>query len=218
MQKTQIPTPETQTLQPDQTFIITGPTTLSGHVSISGSKNSSLPLLAATLLCKNSCLLHNVPIKLTDIKAMVSILRSLGAEVKINVQNNDILVNSDCVGSVQPCSEELKKTRGGFFVIGPLLGRFGKAVVALPGGCDIGERPVDLYVRGLRALGAVDGKVLAHAANGRGLVGGSFHLDFPSVGATETLMMAASMADGDTLLSNVAKVCISGCNFFIFTF
>ncbi|KAK1583436.1 hypothetical protein Q3G72_023760 [Acer saccharum] len=103
----------------------------------------------------------------------------------------------------------MKKNRGGFFVIGPLLTRFGEAVVGLPGGCDIGERPVDLYIRGFRALGAVaelrDRKMFAHAANGRGLVGGTFHLDIPSVGATETLMMAACMADGVTTLSNVAK-------------
>lgn len=150
-----------------------------------------------------------MPTGLSDTKTMLSILRSLGAKIEFDVTNKEILVNSDCVGCVEPCLEEMRKIRGGFFVIGPLLARFGEAVVGLPGGCDIGERPVDLYVRGLRALGAVveirDGKVLAHSANGRGLVGGSFHLDFPSVGATETLMMAASMADGVTVLSNVAK-------------
>ncbi|ESR55769.1 hypothetical protein CICLE_v10020583mg [Citrus x clementina] len=139
---------------------------------------------------------------------MLSILRSLGAKIEFNERNKEILVNTDGVGRAEPCLEEMRKIRGGFFVIGPLLARFGEAVVGLPGGCDIGERPVDLYVRGLRALGAtveINGRVLAHSANGKGLVGGSFHLDFPSVGATETLMMAASMADGVTVLSNVAK-------------
>lgn len=150
-----------------------------------------------------------MPTGLSDTKAMLSILRSLGAKIEFNERNKEILVNTDGVGRVEPCLEEMRKIRGGFFVIGPLLARFGEAVVGLPGGCDIGERPVDLYVRGLRALGAAveirDGRVLAHSANGKGLVGGSFHLDFPSVGATETLMMAASMADGVTVLSNVAK-------------
>ncbi|KAM1169112.1 hypothetical protein ACFX13_031663 [Malus domestica] len=120
-----------------------------------------------------------------------------------------MLVNTDGVGSVEPNADEIQKIRGGFFVIGPLVARFGEAVVALPGGCNIGARPVDLYIRGLQSLGAVvelrDGKVQAYAANGRGLVGGSFQLDYPSVGATETLMMAACMADGTTVLSNVAR-------------
>ncbi|TXG66748.1 hypothetical protein EZV62_008023 [Acer yangbiense] len=206
-----LPLPQTHKIKTPkpQTLTITGPTTLSGHLPISGSKNSSLPLLAATLLCSNSSLLHNVPTNLTDTNAMLSILRSLGAKVEVDIGSGQILVNTDSVRSVEPCLEEMTKTRGGFFVIGPLLTRFGEAVVGLPGGCDIGERPVDLYIRGFRALGAVaelrDGKMFAYAANGRGLVGGTFHLDFPSVGATETLMMAACMADGVTRLSNVAK-------------
>lgn len=138
---------------------------------------------------------------------MASILSSLGA--KVDAFDGKMRVNSDGVGKVEVDLEEMKKIRGGFFVIGPLVARFGEAVVALPGGCNIGKRPVDLHLRGLRALGAVvelrDGKVWARAANGRGLVGGKFRLDYPSVGATETLMMAASMADGTTMLSNVAK-------------
>ncbi|KAJ0045133.1 hypothetical protein Pint_04716 [Pistacia integerrima] len=125
---------------------------------------------------------------------MLSILNSLGVKTQVDVRRKRILVNSDGIRCVEPCLEEMRKIRGGFFVIGPLLARFGEAIVGLPGGCDIGERPVDL-----------DGKVLACAANGRGLIGGNFHLDYPSVGATETLMMAASMADGVTVLSNVAK-------------
>lgn len=138
---------------------------------------------------------------------MASILSSLGAQIE--VCDNEFLVNTDGVRSVEPCLDGIRKIRAGFFVIGPLLARFGEAVVALPGGCDIGARPVDLHIRGLRALGAVvelrDGKVQANAANGRGLVGGQFQLDYPSVGATETLMMAACMADGVTVLSNVAQ-------------
>lgn len=95
-----------------------------------------------------------MPTGLSDTKAMLSILRSLGAKIEFNERNKEILVNTDGVGRAEPCLEEMRKIRGGFFVIGPLLARFGEAVVGLPGGCDIGERPVDLYVRGLRALGA----------------------------------------------------------------
>ncbi|KAK8545642.1 hypothetical protein V6N12_026472 [Hibiscus sabdariffa] len=195
-----------QNTKQDAIFKIKGPATLSGHITISGSKNSSLALLAATLCCSGSSLLHNVP-NISDIQAMASILCSLGA--KVESFDGKMMVNSDGVGKIEVDLEEMRKIRGGFFVIGPLVARFGEAVVALPGGCNIGKRPVDLHLRGLRALGAVvelrDGKVCAHTANGKGLVGGRFRLDYPSVGATETLMMAASMADGITLLSNVAK-------------
>ncbi|XVF78797.1 hypothetical protein PTKIN_Ptkin14bG0166000 [Pterospermum kingtungense] len=184
-----------QTPQQDPIFRIKGPSTLSGHITISGSKNSSLALLAATLCCSGSSLLHNVP-SVSDVEAMASILSSLGA--KVEAFDGKMMVNSDGVGKMQVDLEEMKKIRGGFFVIGPLLARFGEAIVDLPGGCDIGKRPVDLYIRG-------NGKVRAHAANGRGLIGGRFRLDYPSVGATETLLMAASLADGITVLSNVAK-------------
>ncbi|KAL2496475.1 UDP-N-acetylglucosamine 1-carboxyvinyltransferase [Forsythia ovata] len=179
---------------------------LSGHVTISGSKNSALAILAATLCCSGTSKLKNVP-NLSDTRTMASILGSLGAEIEFS--DNEVVVNTDRVGSVEPESSDIGKIRGGFFVIGPLLGRFGEAVVGLPGGCDIGARPIDIYVRGLQALGAVvevrDGKVQAYAANGKGLVGGRFHLDYPSVGATETLMMAACMAEGKTFLTNVAR-------------
>ena len=128
-----LPLPQTHKIKTPkpQTLTITGPTTLSGHLPFSGSKNSSLPLLAATLLCSNSSLLHNVPTNLTDTNAMLSILRSLGAEVEVDIGSGQILVNTDSVRSVEPCLEEMKKTRGGFFVIGPLLTRFGEAVVGL---------------------------------------------------------------------------------------
>ncbi|XP_062096871.1 uncharacterized protein LOC133802551 isoform X2 [Humulus lupulus] len=196
--------PQTQTQT--HKLAINGPSELSGHVTISGSKNAALPILAATLCCSGTSKISNVP-SLSDTRTMAFVLSSLGA--KVEVFNDHLLVNTDGVRSFEPSSEEVGKIRGGFFVIGPLLARFGAAVVALPGGCEIGARPVDLYVRGFRALGAVaelrDGKVQAYAANGRGLVGGKFQLDYPSVGATETLLMAACLADGVTVLSNVAK-------------
>ncbi|GMP53114.1 hypothetical protein CsSME_00018681 [Camellia sinensis var. sinensis] len=200
------PPPKTITLQTPN-FTISGGSTLSGHVSISGSKNSALPILAATLCCSGTSNLRNVP-DLSDTRTMCSVLGSLGAEIED--LGGELVVNTDGVRSVEPCEDEIGKIRGGFFVVGPLLARFGEAVVGLPGGCDIGARPIDLYIRGLRALGAIvefrDGKVHAHAANGKGLMGGRFRLNYPSVGATETLMMAACMADGVTVLSNEPEV------------
>lgn len=207
----QSPNPQTTlqapTLDPTRLLVV-GPSRLSGHIHISGSKNSALPVLAGTLCCSTgTSILRGIP-NLSDTATMVSILRSLGACVHIS--HGEMLVDASGIWSVEPCSHLVGKIRASFFVLGPLLARFGEATVALPGGCDIGARPIDLYIRGLQALGAIIelrwGKVYACAANGRGLVGGRFHLDYPSVGATETLMMAASMADGLTVLTNVAQM------------
>ncbi|KAJ8532328.1 hypothetical protein K7X08_012251 [Anisodus acutangulus] len=140
---------------------------------------------------------------------MVSILESLGAQVMSF--GGDIVVNTDGIVSVELDLSEIGKLKGGFFVIGPLLARFGEAIVGLPGGCDIGARPVDvdICVHGLRVLGATvelrDGKVQARVSNGKRLTGASFRLEYPSVGATETLMMAACMAEGKTVISNAAQ-------------
>ncbi|KAI3872821.1 hypothetical protein MKX03_019024 [Papaver bracteatum] len=200
-------TPPIRTPFSEQKLVIVGGTTLSGHVNISGSKNSALPILAGTLCCSGPSKLHNIP-NLSDITTMMSVLRSLGVRIEV-LSNGEVIVDTDGISCFEPCSDLVSKIRGGFFVLGPILARFGEAVVALPGGCDIGARPIDLYIQGLRSLGAVvelkNGKVCAHAANGRWLVGGNFLLDYPSVGATETLMMAASLASGKTVLSNVAK-------------
>ncbi|KAK6157327.1 hypothetical protein DH2020_011575 [Rehmannia glutinosa] len=198
--------PQTLPTDPDPKLVITGGAKLSGHVSISGSKNSALPILAATLCCSGTSKLKNVH-NLSDTRTMTSVLGYLGAEIEFS--DNEVVVKTDGVGSVEPDPTRMGKFRGGFFVIGPLLARFGEAVVGLPGGCDIGARPVDIYISGLRALGAVvevrDNKVVAQTANGKRLAGGRFRLDYPSVGATETLMMAACLAEGKTLLSNVAR-------------
>ncbi|KAH0654610.1 hypothetical protein KY289_032288 [Solanum tuberosum] len=196
--------PTTLILEPK--LVINGGSTLSGHVTINGSKNSALPILAATLCCSGFSKLKNVPC-LSDTTTMASILESLGA--RVTSFGGDIVVNTDGIVSLEPDLSDIGKIRGGFFVLGPLLARFGEAIVGLPGGCDIGARPVDLYIHGLRALGATvelrDGKVKAHVSNGKGLTGASFRLGYPSVGATETLMMAACMAEGKTVISNAAQ-------------
>ncbi|KAL2613559.1 hypothetical protein R1flu_025251 [Riccia fluitans] len=180
---------------------------LSGHVKISGAKNSALAVLAGALCSEQELSLQMIP-DLRDIHRMVEVLQSLGVKVK-RLGAGNVTVDASDIISVEPCSEVAGKLRASFFVIGALVGRKGKAVVPLPGGCDIGARPIDLHVRGLQALGAhvdiMQGKVYARALNGKRITGGRFHLDFPSVGATETLMMAASLADGETVLSNAAQ-------------
>ncbi|KAF9609202.1 hypothetical protein IFM89_014043 [Coptis chinensis] len=200
-----LPQSPNQTQSSDDKFIIVGGSKLSGHVHISGSKNSALAVLAGTLCCSGNSKLHNIP-NVSDIRTMILVLESLGVEV--DVYNGEVTVDTHGIRSLEPCADAVGKIRAGFFVGGPLLARFGEAMVALPGGCDIGARPIDIYVRGFRALGATvemrQRQLYACAKNGR-LIGGKFRLDFPSVGATETLMMAASMADGVTVLSNVAQ-------------
>lgn len=202
----------TQSLKPpaevlaNDRLMVCGGNALSGHVSISGAKNSALAVLAGSL-CSSGVSAFNMIPDLHDTRMMMQVLRSIGVEVYRS--GSEVAVNPDCVRSAEPCSEAVRKLRGSFLVIGPLLARYGEAHVALPGGCNIGARPIDLHLRGLQALGAHieirKGKVHAYAANGRRLVGVTFYLDYPSVGATETLMMAASLADGETILSNVAQ-------------
>ncbi|KAJ7567774.1 hypothetical protein O6H91_01G006700 [Diphasiastrum complanatum] len=185
---------------------IHGGSPLRGHVEISGAKNSALAVLAGALCTSEEVHLRMVP-DLHDIRRMFQVLQSIG--VKLRQDSSEIVVDARNITSVEPCPDVGRKLRASFFVIGALLGRQGEAVVPLPGGCNIGARPIDLHVRGLEALGATveirQGKVHAHVANGKKLVGGRFCLKYPSVGATETLMMAASLADGETVLSNVAQ-------------
>ncbi|KAJ8638897.1 hypothetical protein MRB53_015591 [Persea americana] len=201
--------PQTTLQTLSHNLIISGPSHLSGHVRISGSKNSALPVLAAALCCSEGgpSILRGIP-DLSDVTTMISILQSLGARIDVE-DGGLVVVDAEGIGSVEPCSDSVGRIRAGFFVVGPLVGRFGEAVMALPGGCEIGSRPIDLFVRGLRALSAVvevrHGKLHVCAANGKGLIGGRFHLDYPSVGATETLMMAASVANGVTVLTNAAQ-------------
>ena len=180
---------------------IRGGKPLNGTVHIRGAKNSTLPLMAASLLAEAPCTLHNVPC-LHDVFSMDKILGEMG--VGIDFTGQSMTLDPTHAHSVVASYDLVRKMRASFFVLGPLLGRFGKAKVSLPGGCAIGDRPVDIHLKGLEALGAKirieDGYVVAE---GR-LKGANVTLDFPSVGATENLMMAATRAEGVTRLSNVA--------------
>jgi UDP-N-acetylglucosamine 1-carboxyvinyltransferase len=163
--------------------------------------------MAGVLLCPQDCRIRNIP-SLVDITRMGEILSSLG--VKLSQQGDILDINASHIGQSKAPYELVSRLRASFFVIGPLLARLGVARVPLPGGCAIGARPVDLHVRGLRAMGAdvqIDhGTVHAYVKGSRKrLQGARIYLDYPSVGATETLMMAATLAEGETILENAAQ-------------
>jgi UDP-N-acetylglucosamine 1-carboxyvinyltransferase len=185
---------------------ITGGQTLAGELRVSGAKNSALVLMAASLLSRDTLRLRNVP-PLTDITAMGEILAALGVRVTRNGETLDL--DGETITQAAPPYELVNTLRASFFCIGPLLARMGTAQVPLPGGCQIGSRPVVEHVKGLKALGAtvtIEHGVVTATLAGRAkrLTGGHIHLDCPSVGATETLMMAAALADGETVIDNAA--------------
>ena len=183
------------------TYLIRHTPRLSGEVEVSTAKNAVLPILAAGLLTEDPLIIKEVP-RITDVETLVSILRDCGAEV--NRSGADLSV---C--ALQPQSprneERMRKLRASILILGPILARTGSACVGLPGGCAIGQRPIDLHLKGLQALGArVHPLGGMRQLSGR-LTGARIYLDLPSVGATENLMMAASLARGSTTLENAAK-------------
>ena len=186
---------------------ITGKASLKGEVKISGAKNSALALMAGTLLCSGDCRLHNVP-SLVDVSCMSKVLEALG--VKITKKADILEINAQDLKTAKAPYDLVSQLRASFFVIGPLLARLGVAQIPLPGGCAIGTRPVDLHVRGLQAMGAdvtIEGGVVnasIRGSKGR-LKGTKIFLDYPSVGATETIMMAATLAEGETIIDNAAQ-------------
>ncbi|MEM9924942.1 MAG: UDP-N-acetylglucosamine 1-carboxyvinyltransferase [Cyanobacteria bacterium P01_D01_bin.50] len=184
-----------------------GGRTIDGHVTISGAKNSALVLMAGALLCSGDCRIRNVP-SLADVSRMGEVLSALGMRIERN--GNIIDINASEITTSKAPYELVTQLRASFFAIGPLLARLGEAQMPLPGGCAIGARPVDLHVRGLRAMGAdvqiEHGICNARVPDGSGrLKGAKIYLDLPSVGATETLMMAATLADGETVIENAAQ-------------
>ena len=183
-------------------FIINPTGSLRGSIEIGGSKNAVLPVLAATLLTGKTCTIQNAPM-LSDVCYMRSLLESLGATSKMST--NTITVDTTNINSQEAAYEWVGKLRASFLVMGPLLARFGTAKVSLPGGCAIGSRPIDLHLKGMAALGAdVEHSHGYVTVSARKLTGAKVYLDFPSVGATENIMMAAALADGQTVLENCA--------------
>ena len=186
-----------------QKLEVFGANKLKGEIDISGSKNASLPILAATLLTNKKVYLDNLP-KVKDIETMINLLRSLGSKTKFNKKN---LVVDNSKQNKNFASYNLVKTmRAGILVLGPLLAKFGRAKVSLPGGCAIGTRPVDLHLKALSKLG-VKYKIIQgyiHATAPKGLIGTKITFSKISVGATENLIIAATLAKGTTILKNCA--------------
>ena len=182
-----------------------GANKLKGQVKISGSKNASLPILAASLLFANKVYLQNLPL-VKDIETMILLLKSLGAKIKISKNKKTVLIeNKDSAKTFAPYSL-VKTMRAGILVLGPLLARYGKATVSFPGGCAIGTRPIDIHLKALSKLGVqykiYQGYVHAKAPNG--LIGNKIRFSKISVGATENLIIASSLAKGVTTLYNCA--------------
>ena len=186
-----------------QKLEVLGANKLKGEVNISGSKNSSLPILAATLLSNNKVYLNNLP-KVKDIETMINLLKSLGSKTKFDKKT--LVVNNSKQNKNFASYKLVKTMRAGILVLGPLLAKFGKAKVSLPGGCSIGTRPVDIHLKALSKLG-VNYKITqgyVHAIAPKGLMGSNIIFPKISVGATENLIIAATLAKGSTLLKNCA--------------
>lgn len=188
---------------------IVGPQKVNGSILISGAKNAALPLLAASLLTEFGIKLHNVP-KLVDIATMLNLLEEIGATFEIEeglLDSQTIHLKTDSIHNFIAPYEIVKKMRASILILGPMLARFGKCSVSLPGGCAIGVRPIDLHIKGMQALGAQidlkDGYV--HASALKGLRGNEIDFPIVTVTGTENIMMAATLAEGTTVLKNAAR-------------
>lgn len=185
-------------------LLIEGGTTLTGNVSISGAKNAALPILAGSLLATGKVVVDNVP-HLKDVTTMLSLLQMMGVQVTVN-DKLSVEIDASVVSSRKAPYELVRTMRASILVLGPLLARFGEADVSLPGGCAIGARPVNLHVAGLQAMGAdvvvQDGFIKARADR---LKGAHIVFDIVTVTGTENLLMAAVLADGETVLENAAR-------------
>ncbi len=206
-------------------YIIRGNKTLSGNVRISGAKNSALKLMAASILANSKVTLQNVP-DIEDVNTMAEVLKTLNAKVVFEPQKNRLEIDPSSINSFEAPYELVRKMRASVLVAGPLLSKFGRVKIAIPGGCNIGARQIDLHLKGFENLGAenyvehgyincaVRGDKMASKAilnsagvinSGGKLKGTIINLDFPSRGATENLMMAACMAEGKTVINNAAR-------------
>ena len=186
-------------------IVVRGGRPLKGQVRISGAKNAALPILAATLLAEEPCFLHDIP-ALDDVDTMIRLLRALGVVVGPAADGGLAVQPADELAYAAPY-QLVRRMRASILVLGPLLARLGRARAAMPGGCAIGQRPIDLHLKGFAALGAEvevsGGQVEVRAPHG--LRGTSIYLDVPSVGATENIMMAAVLAEGTTTIENAAE-------------
>ena len=186
-------------------LIVKGGNRLVGTVKTSGAKNAVLPIIAASIMGVTPSHFDEVPM-LEDVRTISEVLKSLGIKVE-SKEKNVLDIDSTTINSYEPPCELMRNMRASFFIMGPLVARMGKARIHMPGGCAIGARPVDIHLKGFEALGVVlkqeDGFIEATTPNG--LKGATIYFDFPSVGATENVMMAAALAEGVTILENAAE-------------
>jgi len=184
-------------------YHILGGKRLSGQLEVYGAKNAVLPMLAAAVLNKNTSVIHNCP-EISDTFMAIKILEGIGAKVK--VENGSVIIDSSAIDNCEVPEKYVREMRSSIIFLGSMLARCGKVKISYPGGCELGARPIDLHLKGMRALGAKitedGGFIFAEAAK---LVGARIDLDFPSVGATENIMLAAVLAEGQTIISNAAK-------------
>jgi len=196
-------------------YVITGGKTLTGKVRVSGAKNSALKLMAASILADSRVVLKNVP-DIEDVNTMIEVLKTLNASVSFDAQKNILEIDPTCINNYEAPYELVRKMRASVLVTGPLLTKFGKVKVAVPGGCNIGARHIDLHLKGFENLGAknyIEHGYINCSINAKNscsgykkkLKGCTINLDFPSRGATENLMMAAVLAEGGTVINNAAR-------------
>ncbi len=185
-------------------YIMKGGNPLAGEVVISGAKNAALGILAASIMTDDDVVIENLP-DVSDTNALIDAICHLGASV-VRPDRHTVKINAKNIHAITVEDEDMRKMRASYYLIGALLGKYKSAEVPLPGGCTIGSRPIDQHIKGFRALGAdvsiVRGAVFAHAID---LVASHIYLDVVSVGATINIMMAATMAEGETIIENVAK-------------
>ncbi|MEG2893481.1 MAG: UDP-N-acetylglucosamine 1-carboxyvinyltransferase [Clostridium sp.] len=186
-------------------IIVKGGNSLKGKIKVGAAKNAVLPIIAASLLTDKKCTFIDVPL-LNDVYVISDVLKSLGVDVNINTTNYTLTVCSKGIHTLEPDPSLVSKMRASFLVMGPLLARYGSVKVSLPGGCNIGTRPIDLHLKGLAALGAeIHTEYGFVEAKCKKLKGCNIYLDFPSVGATENIMTAACLAEGETIIQNAAE-------------
>ncbi len=187
-------------------FVVTGGKPLFGEVNISGAKNAAVAIIPAVILCDEPCQIDNIP-NISDVSLISRILQQLGANVR-RINKSSLYIDPTYIRTCKAITELVRGMRASYYLLGALLGRYGNAEVALPGGCNFGVRPIDQHLKGFEALGAsthlVDGAIIEAKSNGR-LQGTHVYLDVVSVGATMNIMLAACKAEGQTIIENAAK-------------
>ena len=185
-------------------FVIKGGKPLNGAVEIGGAKNAALAIIAAAIMTDSDVKIENLP-DVKDVNVMLDAIMDIGAKVD-RLDRHTVIINGATIGGFSIDYDYIKKIRASYYLLGALLGKYKKAEVALPGGCAIGARPIDLHLKGFRALGAVvDTKYGLVSADAEELVGSHIYMDKVSVGATINIMMTASLANGKTIIENAAK-------------